>query len=138
MFTHTILLAAVLLSVSAAPLRIPATATASMFGPDGGPPRISVSNKATGDITKSEWTNLKTVELHGCVPDARITSLTLCIRDCKAKEAVLRGTNEVLTKEMKTMITNLPSGTPFTVKVVVKDAKGKVWDVPDATYVWKG
>ena len=51
---------------------------------------------------------------------------------------MLRGTNEVLTPEMKTMITNLPSRTPFTVKVVVKDAKGKVWDVPDATYVWKG
>ena len=97
-----------------------------------------MANKANGDISKSEWSSLKAIELHGCVPDARITALTICIKDCTGKDAKVTGSDGVVTAAMRTMIANLPAGTPFTVKVVVKDAKGKVWDVPDATYVWKG
>lgn len=109
-----------------------------MVAPVGGPPRISVANKDKGDITKAEWASVKSVQLHGCVPDARITALTVCIRDRKGKDAALTNSSGTLTKEMQTMIANLPAGTSFTVKVTVKDGKDKEWEVPDATYVWKG
>jgi len=138
MFTHALILAAALVSVSAAPLRMPSATTCVVVAPDGGPPRISVANKASGDITKAEWADLKAVELHGCVPDARIVALELCIKDCTGRNDGSKGSDATLTTLMKTMIINLPAGAPFTVEVVVKDAKGKVWDVPDATYVWKG
>lgn len=137
MFTHTLFLAAALISFSAAPLRMPCGAAVGMIAPIGGPPRISVANKDQGDITKAEWTAVKSVQLHGCVPDARITALTLCIRDCKGKDAALTNSSGTLTKEMQSMIANLPAGTSFTVKVTVKDSKDKVWEVPDATYTLK-
>jgi hypothetical protein len=105
--------------------------------PVGGPPAIRLAGKAKGDITKTEWATVKTVDLVGCVPDARITALTVCIKDCTGKNASLSGTDGSITADMRTMITNLPADTPFTVKVEVKDAKGKIWDVPSAHYVWK-
>ncbi len=135
MFTHTLLLAATLLSTS-----FNATvynSNASVFTP-GGPPRINLADKVSGDITKAEWARLKVVELQGCVPDARITALTICIKDCVKKNAFASGTNGTITSAMRTMITNLPVGSPFTVRVEVKDAKGKVWEVPEARFVWKG
>lgn len=137
MFTHILLFAAVLMSTSfSGP---PATcADASVLNPDGGPPRINLAEKSSGDITKAEWASIKAVELHGCVPDARITALTVCIKDCTGKAAFAAGTDATITSAMRTMIANLPVGTPFTVKVTVKDAKGKVWEVPNANYVWKG
>ncbi len=137
MFTHTLFLAAALASISASPLRLPDTAC-GVVAPVGGPPRISVANKAGGDINKSEWSAIKMIELHGCVPDARITTLTICIKDCTGKDATATGSDGAVTMAMRTMIAGLPAGTPFTVKVVVKDAKDKVWDVPDAHFIWKG
>ncbi|MBK8499461.1 MAG: hypothetical protein IPL52_11760 [Flavobacteriales bacterium] len=137
MCTQAFLLASALLipSFHAAP---PVQPDASVFAPVGGPPRISVADKDKGEITKAEWAALKSVELHGCVPDARITALTICIKDCTNKAAFASGTDGTITNAMRTMIANLPAGTAFTVKVTVKDAKGKVWEVPDAHYVWKG
>lgn len=136
MFTHTLLFAAALMSTS---FNAPVTCIdASVFTPDGGPPRINLADKSGGDITRAEWGAIKTVGLHGCVPDARITALSICIKDCTNKAAFANGTDATITSAMRTMIANLPTGTPFTVKVTVKDAKGKVWEVPDAMYVWKG
>lgn len=96
-----------------------------------------LAGQSSGDITAAQWAALKSVDLHGCVPDARITALTVCIKDCKGKYATLSSTSGVITKAMRDMIKNLPAGSPFTVKVTVKDGKDKVWGVPDARFVWK-
>lgn len=137
MFIQTCLVATALVCGSLHTSMLPRIEAVTL-APLGGPPRISVANKAGGAITKSEWSGLKAIELHGCVSDARITSLTICIKDCSAQEAKEIATSAVLTKKMHSMIYNLPAGTPFTVKVVVKDATGKVWEVPDAHFLWKG
>lgn len=129
MNTLTLVLASALLSSPLAPCTVL---------PDGGPPSIRLAGKASGDITAAQWSAASSVELMGCVPTARITALTLCIKDCKAKDATSTSVDGSLTPFMKRMIQNLPAGTPFTIKVVVKDAKGKTWDVPDARFVWKG
>lgn len=129
MNTLTLLLASVLLAAPSAPR--PVT-------PEGGPPAIRLAGKSSGDITAAEWSALKAVDLVGCVPGARIVSLTFCIKDCKAKDAFAGGENAELTPYQRQMIQNLPPGTPFRVQVVVKDANGKAWDVPEANFVWKG
>lgn len=136
MFTQAFLLASALLCPS---FHTPPDVQpdASVFAPEGGPPRISLADKAGGDITKAEWAAIKTVELQSCVPDARITALTICIKDCANKAAFASGTDGTITSAMRSMIANLPAGTSFTVKVAVKDAKGKAWAVPDAAYTWR-
>lgn len=137
MFTHTLVLAAALVSLSATPLHMPPRPCVAVV-PVGGPPRISVADKDKGDITKAEWAGVRSIELHGCVPDARITALTICIKDCTGKDATAKGSNGTITIAMRTMITNLPAGTPFTVNVKVVDGKGKNWEVPVAKFVWMG
>ncbi|MBK8227716.1 MAG: hypothetical protein IPK70_11135 [Flavobacteriales bacterium] len=105
---------------------------------DGGPPAIRIAGKSGGDITAAQWSTVKTVDLVGCVPGARIVSLRLCVRDCQGKDAGLTGKEPALTESMKAMVSNLPVGTRFRVGVVVSDRSGKSWDVPDAEFVWKG
>ena len=97
-----------------------------------------LAGKSIGEINAAQWSSIKAVDLVGCVTGARIVSLTICIKDCKGKDAALNGTDATLSAAMRQMIANLPPGTPFTVKVAVKDAKGKAWEVPDASFVWKG
>lgn len=138
MFTSSILLAAALVSFSATPVHMPCTGSSAIVAPVGGPPRINLAHKDKGDITKADWASIKAVELHGCVPDARITALTVCIKDCKGKDASLSNTSGEITKAMREMIANLPAGTPFTVKVTVRDPKNKAWEVPDASFTWQG
>jgi hypothetical protein len=104
----------------------------------GGPPSIRIAGKASGDITHAEWGTVDKVQLMGCMPDARITGLTLCIKDCQGRNAGLRSGDGQLTGAMLSMVANLPPGTPFTIKVVVVDGRGRSITVPDATYVWKG
>ncbi|MBK9175515.1 MAG: hypothetical protein IPM46_04095 [Flavobacteriales bacterium] len=133
MFNPIPLLAAALFS--AAPFHPRA---AVVLPEDGGPPSIRIAGKASGDITAAQWSVLKTVDLAGCVPDARIVSLTFCIKDCKGKDAMAGGENGMPTDYQRQMIRNLPPGTPFKVQVVVRDAKGKTYDVPEAHFVWKG
>jgi protocatechuate 3,4-dioxygenase beta subunit len=72
------------------------------------------------------------------MPDARITSLDICIKDCNAKDYRLVTKSAELTSEMLTMVANLPPGTPFTVTVKVVDGKGNPVAVPAGKYVWKG
>ncbi|HRD54574.1 MAG TPA: hypothetical protein PKY96_18185 [Flavobacteriales bacterium] len=129
MISKSILLASVLLT---APL--PRAVVLS----EGGPPSIRITGKPSGGITAADWRNVKTVDLAGCVPDARIVSLTFCIKDCKGKDAMAGGEAGVLTAYQHQMIRNLPPGTPFRVQVVVRDATGNAWDVPEAHFVWKG
>lgn len=101
----------------------------------GGPPSMRLAGLSKGAITQAVWAKTTTVELAGCVPDARVTSLTVCIQDCKGKADQLSTKGDRFTPAMKTMIANLPAGTPFIVKVTVVDGSGKTWTVPDATYV---
>lgn len=138
MFKHTLFLYAALATAAVVPLHGAVAAHPAFVAPVGGSPRISVANKDKGDITKAEWAALESITLHGCVPDARITALTICIKDCKGKDASLSSPSGALTTEMRTMIANLPAGTPFTVKVTVRDGKDKAWEVPDAGFVWRG
>ncbi len=104
----------------------------------GGPPRAQVCGKLTGDVTSAEWKTATEVKLIGCVTSARITGLTVCIKNCEGKHEALTSTNGTLTAAMRKMIANLPAGTTFTVRVAVVDATGKKWEVPDAAFVWKG
>lgn len=104
----------------------------------GGDPRIQLCGKLSGDVTKADWTGTTEVKLVGCVPGARITSLSLCIRNCEGKTEALTAANGTLTVAMKKMISGLPAGTPFVMRVSVKDDKGRDWQVPDAAFVWKG
>ena len=129
MNTVTLLLASVLL---ASPLEPRA------FVPEGGSPRILLAGKSSGDITAAQWSGIKAVDVQGCVPGARIVSLTFCIKDCKGKDASAGGEKAEITPYQRQMIQNLPPGTPFRVHVVVRDAKGRAWDIPDAFFVWKG
>lgn len=138
MFKHALFLYSALAVAAVVPAHGTVAAHPAFVAPVGGPPRISVANKDKGDISKAEWATVASIELHGCVPDARITALTICIKDCKGKDAALSSTSGVLTNEMRTMIANLPAGTPFTVKVTVRDGKEKAWEVPDAVFVWRG
>jgi hypothetical protein len=104
----------------------------------GGPPRAQVCGKLTGDVTSAEWKAASEVKLIGCVASARITSLSVCIKNCEGKQEALTATDGTFTPAMKKMIANLPAGTAFTVRVAVVDATGKKWEVPDAAFVWKG
>lgn len=104
----------------------------------GGPPRAQVCGKLTGDVTSAEWKTASEVKLIGCVASARITSLSLCIKNCEGKQEALTSSDGTFTPAMKKMIANLPAGTAFTVRVAVVDATGKKWEVPDAAFVWKG
>lgn len=120
-------------------LLLPCTAATPL--PDtlpGGPPRISLAGKSAGAITKAELARHKTVDLVGCVASARITRLSICIKDCEGKNAGYTSKGAVLTTDMRTMLNNLPAGTSFTVRVTVVDDTGRAWDVPDAEFVWKG
>jgi len=105
---------------------------------DGGPPAIRLAGNSTGNITAAQWSAVKSVDIVGCVPGARIVSLTFCIKDCKAQDAMAGGESATLTPYQRKMIASLPPGTPFRVQVVMKDAQGKTWDVPEARFVWKG
>ncbi len=138
MFKHTLFVYSALTLAAVVPVHGPVAAHSAFVALVGGPPRISLANKDKGDITKAEWAAVTSIELHGCVPDARITALTIRIKDCKGKDAALSSTSGVLTQEMRTMIANLPAGTSFTVKVTVRDGREKVWEVPDAVFVWHG
>lgn len=120
-----------------APLPSPVPA-AALLHPVGGPPAIHLAGKAKGDITRAEWDALKAVELVGCVPDARITSLTISINEGKAPGETLNTPGAMPSAPMRRMIGGLSAGKTFTVKVVVKDGKDKVWEVAPAHYVWKG
>jgi len=112
------------------------TATATVV--PGGPPAIRIAGKGGGDITLAQWTAVSNVDLVGCVADARITSLHICIKDCQGKDAGYTTTNAYLTEAMKTMVRNLPPGMEFTVTVTVVDERGKNWEVQPATFWWKG
>jgi hypothetical protein len=136
MFIPALLLMAAL-SAPTVPLTINGSRATAIEVP-GGPPSIRLAKKAKGDISLAEWNSVRDIDLVGCVPDARITVLTICIRDCKGKEAMVTADGPVLTPDMRTMVRNLPPGTDFTVKVEVKDAKGNFWKVPPATFTWKG
>jgi len=104
----------------------------------GGPPAIRISGKGAGDLNAAQWNTVTKVDLVGCVPDARITSLRICIKDCQGKDAGYTAKDALLTEAMKTMVRNLPPGTEFTVTVTVSDDRGKNWAVQPATFRWKG
>ncbi|QQR85802.1 MAG: hypothetical protein IPJ76_14505 [Flavobacteriales bacterium] len=104
----------------------------------GGDPRIQLCGKLTGDVTRTDLDTAAEVKLVSCVSGARITTLAVCIRNCEGKTEALTAANGTLTPAMKKMIVNLPKGTPFVVRVSVKDEKGRDWQVPDAAFVWKG
>lgn len=104
----------------------------------GGDPRIQLCGKLAGEVTRTDWESTTEVKLVGCVPGARITTLAVCIRNCEGKTEALTAANGTLTPAMKRMIINLPKGTPFVLRVSVKDEKGRDWQVPDAAFVWKG
>jgi hypothetical protein len=104
----------------------------------GGPPAIRIAGKIAGEITAAQWRTVTSVDMVGCVPTARITALHICIKDCGGKDAGYNAKERTLTESMKTMVANLPPGTPFTVTVRVVDSSGKAWEVQPAKFVWKG
>ena len=103
----------------------------------GGPPAIRIAGKMAGEITAAQWRAVSAVDLVGCVPTARITALHICIKDCEGKDAGYNAKEGTLTSAMKTMVSNLPPGTSFTITVRVVDSSGKPWEVQPAKFVWK-
>lgn len=91
-----------------------------------------------GEITAAQWRAVTTVDLVGCVPSAPITALNICIKDCEGNDAGYNAKDATITEAMKTMVANLPPGTPFTITVRVMDTSGKSWEVRPAKFVWKG
>lgn len=91
-----------------------------------------------GEITAAQWRTVTSVDLVGCVPSARITALNICIKDCEGKDAGYNAKDGRITEAMKTMVANLPIGTPFTITVRVLDNSGKSWEAQPAKFVWKG
>ena len=140
MYAHlfTLTLAFTTLNAGQAATMLACTSAGSALEVLGGDPRIQLCGKLTGDVAKAEWTTATEVKLIGCVTSARITSVTVCIKNCVGKQEALTSTNGTLTPAMKKMIANLPAGTLFTVRVSVVDDSGKKWEVPDADFVWKG
>jgi len=104
----------------------------------GGPPSIHLAGKHGGTILPTEQAKAATLGLHGCVPDAHITSFTIAIVDCTRKQFTLTAKGPELTAEMRTMLKNLPPASTFTINAEVVDASGKVWPVEPATFRWKG
>ncbi|MBK9760273.1 MAG: hypothetical protein IPO90_09975 [Flavobacteriales bacterium] len=90
MFTHSLFLAAALLCTSFQPATVFEPGV-KMVAPVGGPPRIRLATKTAGVITKLEMVRDQGHRAQGCVPDARITSLTICIMDCTGKDATATG-----------------------------------------------
>lgn len=140
MFAQALFLASVLVAPfttnnSVPPLRAGNTCIVVLLG---GPPSIRIAGKASGDISHAEWGRTTKVDLAGCMPDARVTSLDICIKDCNAKDYKLVTKSAELTSGMLTMVANLPPGTPFTVTVKVVDGNGKDVPVLAGKYVWKG
>lgn len=132
------LLSFLLLSAPFTPPVAPIIAAAVLEAPLGGPPAIRLAGRSGGDLNAAQWRALKAVDLVGCMPDARIVSLTFCIKDCKGKDAMAGGEGATLTLYQRQMIANLPPGTPFRVQVVVRDRKGRAWDIPEAHFIWRG
>ena len=104
----------------------------------GGPPAIHLAGKHGGTILPSDLAKATALGLHGCVPDARVTSFTIAIVDCTKKQFTLTAKGPELTAEMRTMLKNLPPASTFTINAEVVDASGKVWPVEPATFRWKG
>ena len=104
----------------------------------GGPPSVRIADRATGEITRGEWATAAGVTLAGCVPDPQVVSLVVCIKDCTGKDERLSCKGATFLPTMKTMVANLPIGTPFTVTVKVVDGKGKEWPVSPGNFVWRG
>ncbi len=75
--------------------------------------RASAWLRSKGSITRTEWTIASAVKLAGCVADARVTGMTVCIKDNTGKDAMLTTASGTFSKEMKVMIANLPDGTPL-------------------------
>lgn len=140
MYTHLLALALAFSTLNAGPAATVLT-NASPFRSvelPGGPPRAQVCGKLAGDVTAFDWKSATEVKLLGCVPSARIASLSLCIKNCEGKQEALTASDGTFTPAMKKMIANLPAGTAFSVRVTVVDATGKKWEVPDAAFVWRG
>lgn len=106
--------------------------------PVGGPPTLAVAGKTEGPINAAEWRGVERVALFGCMPDARIARLTLCVRGCTDGDKPLVGDGPQLTDAMRKAVTSLPKGTAFTITAQVVDGAGKPVKVPAARYTWQG
>ena len=104
----------------------------------GGPPSIRIAGLSGGDLFAKQFAAARTVDLAGCQPDAKISSLTFITADAKGNEKKVRDEGPEIETAMRAMITALPKGATFFVEVEVKDSKGKTWKVPTASFTWKG
>lgn len=137
MFTTTLLLVTGFFFANPATSAAPVGATVLEL-PLGGPPSIRIAGKASGGISSSEWATVKSVQLAGCASSAQVVEVAVCIKDCTGKNAELRIKGDEFSSGMRSMIANLPAGTPFTVSVKVVDGGHKELKVPPAQFVWKG
>lgn len=100
----------------------------------GGPPSIRIAGKGSGTITRAEWASVRNVDLVGCVPDAQVVRVQLCIRNCAQRAERLATKGAGFLPTMKTAVADLPSGTAFTVEVEVVDGQRRTWEVAPARF----
>ena len=102
---------------------------------DGGPQHIVLSGLSSGDITRATWNATRMVEVHGCAAAPIIVACTLRFKDCNGKPVTAKNEGAGLTAEMRSMVSKLPDGTPFTVSVVAQDVSGRDMPMPEASFV---
>ena len=119
-----------LFSLGATPLR-----TAAVL-PDGGPPRVALCGKGSGDVSRVALTAKPDLALQGCVPGVRIVAFSFTCSKAKGQTITWRTRESRLSEQMLKTIGALPNGTTFAItELDVVDANGASYKVPDATYV---
>lgn len=134
---HSFLLLAGTLSIAAS--SVPPRSSAAIYADIavGGPPRIALAGKGSGDITAEQWKAATELTVQGCTPGARLVGYMLSYTDAKGAVVEQGGKGAVLHQPLKDTVTALPDGTRFTVVARVVDGEGKEVKVPAATYTFR-
>ena len=119
-----------LFTLGATPLRTSCTL------PVGGPPRIAICGKGSGEVSRAALTAQPDLVLQGCVPGVRIVAFSFTCSKAKGQTIAWRTRESRLSEQMLKTISALPIGASFTItELDVVDEKGVAYKVPDATYV---
>ena len=119
-----------LFTLGATPLRTSCTP------PVGGPPRVALCGKGSGEVSRAALTAKPDLVLQGCVPGVRIVAFSFTCSKAKGQTITWRTRESKLSEQMLKTISALPNGTSFTItELDVVDEKGVAYKVPDALYV---
>ena len=118
-----------LFSIGATPLR-----TAPSI-PDGGPPRVQMAGISSGEVSRKALLAKPVIDLHGCVPTARVVAFTLRLDDGTGAATDFRTKESKLSERMIEALRKAPVGSVITITALdVVDGDGKAWEVPEAKF----